>query len=78
MAKSHANPPLLTEAQFDLIASLIRSKDPPRTAAFMILVQGTSNREAITRTGLSPSSVSNTLGRFRLAHKKIIDAYGMY
>lgn len=65
----------LTKKQFDLIASLIRSREPARTAAHLILVRGKSNPEAMEATGLSASSVSNTLGRFRVAHEKICKVY---
>ena len=65
----------LTKKQFDLIASLIRSREPARTAAHLILVRGKSNPDAMAATGLSAASVSNTLGRYREAHKKICNVY---
>lgn len=65
----------LTQQEFDLIAKLIQSKEPPKTAAYLVLVMGKSNQEAIAETGLSAQSVSNTLGRFRRTHKEI---YGVY
>lgn len=67
--------PELTKKQFDLIAKLIQSKEPPRTAAYMVLVRGKTNTEAREETGLSAQSVSNTLGRFRRTHKDIWDVY---
>jgi hypothetical protein len=67
----------LTKKQFDLIAKLIQSKEPPRTAAFMVLVKGKTNAAAREETGLSSQSVSNTLGRFRRTHKEIQEAYKM-
>lgn len=65
----------LTKKQFDLIAKLIQSKEPPRTAAYLVLVKGRSNQEAIAETGLSPQSVSNTLGRYRRTHQEILSVY---
>lgn len=65
----------LTQAKFDVIAELIRSREPVRTAAMLILVKGKSNPEAMEATGASAASVSNTLTRFRQAHKKICEAY---
>lgn len=65
----------LTKKQFNLIAKLIQSKEPPHTAAFLVLVKGKGNQEAIAVTGLSAQSVSNTLGRFRRTHKEIWEAY---
>jgi len=66
----------LTKKQFDLIADLISAKEPTRTAAFMVLVRGKGNQDAISETGLSAQSVSNTLGRFRRTHKAISSIYG--
>ena len=45
------------------------------TAARLVLMEGLSNAEAATETGISPQSVSKTLARFRLADKKIRAAY---
>lgn len=67
--------PELTKKQFDLIAKLIQSKEPARTAAFIVLVKGKGNQAAIAETGLSAQSVSNTLGRFRRTHKEIYLVY---
>ncbi|MDD5056507.1 MAG: TrfB-related DNA-binding protein [Sideroxydans sp.] len=67
--------PELTKKQFDLIAKLIQSKEPARTAAFLVLVKGKGNQDAIAETGLSKQSVSNVLGRFRRTHKEICSVY---
>ena len=67
--------PEMTKQQFDLIADMIRSREAPRTAAYMVLVMGKSNTETREKTGLSAQSVSNTLGRFRRRHKAIQEAY---
>lgn len=66
----------ITAPQFELVAKLLQSKEPPRTAAYLVLVENKSNKEAIAATGLSPQSVSNTLGRYRRAHAAIMAAYG--
>lgn len=65
----------LTKAQFDLIAELIRSREPVRTAAYMVLVRGKSNPDAIAGTVVSAASLSNTLTRYRTTHKKIFKVY---
>ena len=67
--------PELSQEIFDVIAGLIRSRDPVRTAAMLVLVKGKSNQEAIKATGVSAASVSNTLTRFRQANDKIKKAY---
>lgn len=65
----------LSTAEFEVIAELIRSREPVRTAALLVLVKGKSNQDAMEATGASAASVSNTLTRFRQAHKKICKAY---
>lgn len=70
----------LTEEQFNLIAELIRSREPPRTAAYMVLVEGKSNKQALAalaESGLSGQSLSNTLTRFRKTHQAIVVAYNI-
>jgi len=65
----------LTQEVFDVIAGLIRSRNPVRTAAMLVLVEGISNQEVSRVTGVSVASVSNTLTRFRQANEKIKKAY---
>ncbi|GIK74529.1 MAG: hypothetical protein BroJett021_35170 [Chloroflexota bacterium] len=67
--------PELTKKQFDLIAKMIQSKEPPKSAAYLVLVKGKTNREAMAKTGISPQSLSNTLGRYRRTHLSILAAY---
>lgn len=67
--------PELTPAQFELIAKLIQSKEPAREGARLVLVEGKSNPEAYASAGISPQSLSNTLGRYRKAHADICLAY---
>jgi len=80
----------LTKAQFDLIATLLRSREDTRLAAYWVLVKGKPRELALKKvadkrrttgdtTGqastLSEQSLSNTLGRFRQTHAAILKAY---
>lgn len=65
----------LTPEQFELIATLIRSREPVRSAAYLVLVDGLENRQAIAGKGISDQSISNTVRRFRDVHKMIHKAY---
>lgn len=67
--------PTLTLLQFEVIAYFIRSRDPARTAARMVLVEGHSNTEAVAATSMTKAAVSNAVSRFRKAHLQILDAY---
>jgi hypothetical protein len=69
--------PELTSTQFDLLARLLQSKEPARAGARLVLVEGKSNPEAYALAGISPQSLSNTLGRYRKAHVDICKAYGI-
>lgn len=72
---------LLSPKQFDAIAKLIRSRDPARAAARLVLVEGMSISEAARsaqgRDGapLQPQMVNNTVTRFKAAHTLIWEAY---
>ncbi len=54
---------------------LLRSREPVRTAVQMVLVEGSSAKEAADATGLVPQSVTNALRRYRNAHNKLRFAY---
>jgi transposase len=66
----------MNEREFNLIAKLIRSRDPACTAARLVLVSGYSNQEAATEAGCSYNSVTNTVSRFKAAHKEISAVFG--
>lgn len=65
----------MTLAQFQAVADLLRSREPVRTAAKMVLVDERSTKEAADATSLAPQGVSNALRRYRNAHVKLCDAY---
>ena len=65
----------MTQAQFEVVAELLRSREPVRTAVQMVLVEGSSAKEAADATGLAPQSVTNALRRYRNAHNKLRFAY---
>lgn len=65
----------MTEEVFELIALLLRSRGPVRDAARMVLVDGKPNPVAIVATGVSASSLSNALTRYRQTDEKIKKAY---
>lgn len=62
-------------AQFDAIAVLISSREPTKSAARRVLVDGITPADAAREFGLLPQSVSNTLRRFRSAEETILTAY---
>ena len=62
-------------AQFEAIATLISSREPARSAARRVLIDGLGPTEAGREFNLSKQSVSNTVGRFRTAESTILTAY---
>lgn len=67
---------LMTPAQFYVVARLIRSSEPAREAARLVLVDGLAPGVAALQAGVSPQSVSNATGRVKRAHAAILEAYG--
>lgn len=65
----------MTPAQFEVVAELLRSRDPVRSAARAVLVDAAGTTEAAMHAGVSSQSVSNALARFKAAHEKIESAY---
>ncbi|MBZ2207118.1 helix-turn-helix domain-containing protein [Massilia soli] len=65
----------MTPAQFDVVAELLRSRDPARTAARLVLIDGATTSAAAERCGISSQSVSNAIARFKAADEKISSAY---
>jgi DNA-directed RNA polymerase specialized sigma24 family protein len=65
----------MTPAQFDVVAELLRSREPVRTAVRMVLLDASTAKEAAEATGLVHQSVTNALRRYRNAHAKLRVAY---
>lgn len=65
----------MTPAQFDVVAELLRSREPVRTAVRMVLIDARTAKTAAADTGLVHQSVTNALRRYRNAHAKLLNAY---
>ena len=65
----------LTPAEFEIVAKLLQSKEPARTAARLVLLEGNTISEAVTVTGLLQPSVSRTVRRYRETHLFILTGY---
>lgn len=61
--------------QFDVIAKLIRARDPAKSAARRHLVDGITQAEAAREFELLPQSVNGTVRRFNSADALIQEAY---
>ena len=65
----------MTNEQFEVLASLMRSREPAKSAARLVLVEGWAGADAARETGLTPQSVSNAVGPYRAADAAIRSAY---
>lgn len=65
----------MTGPEFDVITVLISSRDPAKSAARRVLIDGIPPADAAREFDLVPQSVSNTLRRIRRADATILSAY---
>lgn len=65
----------MSPAQFDALAVLLRSRNPSREAARLVLVDGYARKDAAQATGLEGASVSGAVKRFKTAEAMIKAAY---
>lgn len=65
----------LTPAQFWALAHLMRTSEPSREAARMVLVDGCTVTGAAAATNVLQPSVSRLVGRFKRAHALVASAY---
>lgn len=55
----------MTGEQFDVLAQLTRAREPARSAARRVLVDGISQAEAAREFDMSPSALGNAVRRYR-------------
>ena len=67
--------PEMTQAQFDVVAELLRSREPVKSAVCLVMVGGGTAKEAADQLSLVPQAVNNAVRRYRNAHKKLLSAY---
>lgn len=67
--------PELTPQEFEVVATLLQSKEPARAAARLVLVEGRTPADAARAAGVLPQSVSRTVRRCRETHAFILTAY---
>lgn len=65
----------MTAEQFLVVADLLRSREPVRTAVKLVLVEGNTTKAAAEASRMTSQAVSNALRRYRHAHTRLLDAY---
>lgn len=66
----------LSAAQFGALAELLSIREPARTAAARVLVDGQRAVDAAAETGLTQPAVSRAVNRYRKAHQTLLTGYG--
>lgn len=65
----------MTGKEFDVLAQLTRAREPVKSAARRVLVDGIAPAEAAREFEISPQSVSNSVSRYREFDKAVRAAY---
>ena len=75
-ARTLAPGAIMTPAQFWALAQIVRTSEPSREAARLVLVEGRTTVAAAAATGVLQPSVARLVGRLRHAHVLLAGAYG--
>lgn len=67
----------MTGEQFDTIARMIRAREPARSAARLVLVNGLTQAEAARTHKMEPNALNNAVRRYREFDRAIREAYGL-
>ena len=65
----------MTGEQFDVLAKLLRSRDPAKMAARLVLVDGVTRKAAAEATGVSGPAITQAVKRYKEAHALVQSAY---
>ena len=65
----------MTNQQFELLARLLRSKEPVTTGARLVLLHDVPNAEAARTAGVTAQSVHRAAKRFAELHEEIFSTY---
>lgn len=65
----------MTKTEFDLIARLLKSKEPVISAVRLVIFKGVANADAARAVGCTPQAVHRSTKRFLALHKEICEAF---
>lgn len=65
----------MTPKQFELLARVLRSKEPVTTGVRLVLLHGVPNAEAARSASVTAQSVHRSARRFMALHEDISQAY---
>lgn len=65
----------MTAQEFELVAKLLKSKEPVTAGVRLVLLRNVPNAEAARAVGSTPQSVHRAAKRFRELHAEIVAAF---
>lgn len=65
----------MTKTEFNLIARLLKSKEPVISAVRLVIFEDTANADAARAVGCTPQAVHRSTKRFQTLHKEICAAF---
>ena len=65
----------MTKTEFDLIARLLKSKEPVISAVGLVIFKGMANADAARAVDSTPQAVHRSTKRFLALHKEICEAF---
>jgi hypothetical protein len=65
----------MKKSEFDLIARLLKSKEPVISAVRMVIFDGVTNADAARQLGVTPQAVHRSTKRFQALHNEICVAF---
>jgi hypothetical protein len=65
----------MNRQEFDLIARLLKSKEPVISAVRLVIFKDTANADAARAVGCTPQAVHRSTKRFLALHKEICVAF---
>ena len=65
----------MTKQEFDLIARLLKSKEPVISAVGLVIFKDMANADAARAVGCTPQAVHRSTKRFMALHKEICIAF---
>lgn len=65
----------MTSSEFELIAKLIKSREPVTTGARLVLLEKLANADAARAAGATPQPVHRSVKRFAKIHREITQTF---
>lgn len=65
----------MTKQEFELIARLLKSKEPVISGVYQVLFDNSTNADAARNVGATPQAVHRSTKRFLALHKDICETF---